>query len=210
MGRRAPDNKIDWETVEVSYRLGVQSIRSIATEHGCTDTAVRLKAKEYGWTRDLTAKVKAATHELLRREELRTSLRASPNAKATEREQIEISAQVRTNIILVHRKDIPAARSLTMKMFEELGLQTDGIELLREIGDIMRIKSESGQDRLNDLYRKVIDLPGRAGTLKTLADSLKTLVALEREAFSIDDGDGDNPSQRQKRVILEFVDVDPR
>jgi len=171
---------IDWEMVEQEYRLGVQSIRSIATQHQCTEGAIRLKAKNEGWSRDLTAKVAAKTAELLRSEELRTALRTTPSAKATEREQIEISAQVKTNIILAHRKDIPIARSLAMKMFDELGLQTDGIEFLRELGEIMRSPNKSGQDKMNDLYCKIIDLPGRAGTLKALADVLKTLVALER------------------------------
>lgn len=188
---KQPRKSIDWEAVEMAYRLGAQSIRSIATEHGCTDTAIRLKAKEQGWARDLTAKVKNATSELLRKEELRTSLRTNPAAKATEREQVEISAQIKTNIILAHRKDIPAARSLTMRMFDELGMQTDGIELLRELGEIMRDPNESGQDRQNDLYRKIIDLPGRAGTLKTLSDSLKTLVSLEREAFGLNAEEND-------------------
>lgn len=181
--------KVDWEKVETSYRLGVQSIRSIAAEHGCTDTAIRLKAKEQDWTRDLSAKVKAATAELLRKDELRTALRTNPAAKATEREQIDISAKVKTDVILAHRKDIPIARALTMQMLSELQLQTSGIELLEELGEMMRNPNEAGQDKRNDLYNKVIALSGRSSTLKSLADSLKVLVGLEREAFGLNEAD---------------------
>ena len=153
---KQPRKRIDWEAVELAYRLGVDSVRSIATKHGCTEGAIRLKAGNENWTRDLSAKVKAKADDLLRKSELRTELRTNPAAKTTEREQIEISAQVQTNVILAHRKDIPVARALATTMIGELSAQADEVEL-----------------------------PKRADTLKKLADSLKVLVGLEREAFGL-------------------------
>jgi hypothetical protein len=35
--------------------------------------------------------------------------------------------------------------------------------------------------------KRVAELPGRADIVKKLTDALKTLVALEREAFNLDD-----------------------
>lgn len=190
--KKQAKTNIDWEKVELAYRTTSTSVRAIAAEHGCTEGAIRLRAKNEGWTRDLTAKVKARTAELLRKDELRTALRTDPTAKATEREQVEISAQVKTNIILSHRKDIPIARQLTMTMFEELKLQTDGAELLLELGELMRKPDSNGQDKRNDLYNKVISLAGRSTTLKSLAESLKTLVGLEREAFGVDEKEAES------------------
>ena len=73
------------------------------------------------------------------------------------------------------------------KMFLELEIQTDGIDLLQDLGELMRKENDAGQDKRNDLYNKVIALSGRSSTLKSLVDSLKVLVALEREAFGLDD-----------------------
>ena len=181
---KTPRRTIDWEAVELAYRLGVKSLRAIAAEQGCTDTAIRQRAKEHGWPRDLAAKVKAKADELVRTAEVRTQVRTET---PTEREQVEISAQIQTNVVLAHRRDIPAARKLAMSMLEELQLQTDGIELLRQLGELMAAPDEKGQDKRNELYLKVISLGGRASTLKSLADTLKTLVALERQAFGIED-----------------------
>ncbi|MGQ7090747.1 hypothetical protein ACUOBA_18165, partial [Escherichia coli] len=39
---------------------------------------------------------------------------------------------------------------------------------------------------LNEIYQKVISLPSRVKSMKDLSDSLKTLIGLEREAYSIE------------------------
>ena len=54
-----------------------------------------------------------------------------------------------------------------------------------------------GQDKLNDLYQKIISLPGRAKTMKDLGETLRVLIALERQAFGLDapeEGDGGDKS----------------
>ena len=72
-------------------------------------------------------------------------------------------------------------------MLGELRMLTDGMELLSQLGEIMRSPDDKGNDKRNELYHKVISLGGRSSTLKTLAESLRLLVALERQAFGIDD-----------------------
>lgn len=178
-----PPVRIDWEAVETAYRIGIDSLRTIADTHGGTEGAIRKRAKKQNWSRDLTAKVQARTDELVRKAEVRSLVRKTTTD--TEREQIEISAQVRTAVILAHRESIPKARSLTMGMFVELELQSNGRELLAQLGEIMRTDNEAGVDRKNDLYNKVLSLSGRSDTLKKLADSMKVLISLEREAFGL-------------------------
>ncbi|EDT2653802.1 hypothetical protein Y608_004945, partial [Salmonella enterica subsp. enterica] len=56
---------------------------------------------------------------------------------------------------------------------------------LEQLGDIMFAPDDKGRDRLNETYQKVISLPSRVKSLKDLSDSLKTLIGLEREAWSI-------------------------
>ena len=65
----------------------------------------------------------------------------------------------------------------------------DTVTLLSELGDLMRNPDAHDQDKLNDIYRKVISLPGRAKTMKDLGESLRVLIALERQAFGLDERD---------------------
>jgi len=193
----AVPSSTDWEAVQELYRVGVASLRAIAAKHNCTEGAIRKRAKKESWPRDLKAKVKAKAEELVRKSEVRKTVRKGQTV--TETMQISAAATLQADIILSHRQDIPAARKLVSKLFNELELQTDGIELLHELGEIMREPNESGQDKRNDLYNKVISLSGRSTTLKTLVDSLKVMIALEREAFSIDDGKEDAEAQAAGR-----------
>jgi len=61
--------------------------------------------------------------------------------------------------------------------------------MLEQLGELLRSEDDKGQDKLNDLYHKVISLPGRAKTMKDLGESLRVLVTLERQAFGLDDKD---------------------
>lgn len=176
---------IDWETLSVHYRAGIRSLKDMGLQFGVSDAAIIKKARKEGWTRDLKGKIKAKADKLV--SVAMVSAEVSAQTKVTEKLTIEVEAQVRSRIILSHRQDIPAARKLVSKLFKELELTTDSIELLSELGEIMRMPNESGQDKRNDLYNKVISLSGRSTTLKSLVDSLKVMIALEREAFGLDD-----------------------
>ena len=92
---------------------------------------------------------------------------------------------------LAHLRDIHRTRRITMSLIEELELQTgrDTVVMLEQLGEMLRSEDDKGQDKLNDLYTKVISLPGRAKTMKDLGESLRVLVALERQAFGLDDKD---------------------
>lgn len=93
---------------------------------------------------------------------------------------------------LAHRTDIQRARRITNALLDELEQQTDPatLELMRELGDLMRREDDNGQDKLNDLYHKLISLPERSKTMKTLAESLRITVEMERTAFSMDKDQG--------------------
>ena len=56
---------VDWEKIEGDYRAGVKTLREIAEERGITHGAINKRAKRDGWTRDLTAKIKAKAEELV-------------------------------------------------------------------------------------------------------------------------------------------------
>ncbi|EPX2479269.1 hypothetical protein ACWX91_003324, partial [Salmonella enterica subsp. enterica serovar Typhimurium] len=98
---------------------------------------------------------------------------------------IEATAEVIASVRMDHRGDIRRARELTNTLFDELGAQCADVGALEQLGDIMFAPDDKGRDRLNETYQKVISLPSRVKSLKDLSDSLKTLIGLEREAWSI-------------------------
>lgn len=190
MARQKKD--VDWPGLETAYRAG-KSFRLLAKEFGISSTRISQVAEENNWTRDLTAVIAEKTKSKLNAANLNTNLNGK---KASEREVVEAAAEVQTSIVLAHRTDLGRGRKLTMALFEELELQTENIDLLRELAEIMHEPDEKGQDKRNELFNKVISLSSRASTMKTLAESLKNLVAMERQAFNIMDEqrDTDTPA----------------
>lgn len=46
------EQDIDWLAVEADYRPNKLSLRAIGEKHGCTEGAIRKRAKKEGWVRD--------------------------------------------------------------------------------------------------------------------------------------------------------------
>ena len=178
---------IDWEKIEFDYRAGILSLREIAVTHGITEGAIRKRAKRDSWDRDLTAKIKSKAESLVRKELVRNEVRNSPEYQATEKEIVEANASLQANALLDHRKDIKRHRNLSIALLAEVEAQTNDHELFEKLGELMRQEDDKGQDKLNEVYRKVISTPSRIDSMKKMSDTLKTLIALEREAIGLDD-----------------------
>lgn len=181
--------KPDWEAIESAYRAVVMSLREIASQHGISDTAIRKRAKKEDWTRDLAAKIQAKADELVRRREVRTKVRTE-NA-TSERELIEANAEVIATVRMEHRGDIRRARTLANALFDELEAECADVEALRTLGQLMLDVDENGRDRLNELYHSIISMPERVKSMKALSETLKNLIGLERQAYSMDEGEKD-------------------
>lgn len=174
----------DWEAIERLYRAGVLSLREIAGKYGVSDTAIRKKAKKEEWTRDLAAKIQSKADELVRKREVRAQVRTA-NLQ-TEKQLIEATADIIANVRMEHRGDINRARTLANTLFDELAAECNDVEALQKLGELLRQPDDRGIDKLNDLYQKIISMPGRVKAMKDLTDSLKNLVGMEREAYGID------------------------
>lgn len=176
----------DWERIEQDYRSGLLSLREIASPYKVTEGAIRKRAKANGWVRDLTAKIQAKADELVRKEEVRTEY-ASGGVRVPEGEKatIDVGGQVLATVRLSQRKDIRRFRSLADKLLGELEASTDNAELFEQLGEMLRKEDDKGADRMNDLYHKVISLPGRVDSLKKLSEVLRILIDKEREAYGM-------------------------
>ena len=198
----------DWERIEADYRAGVLSLREIAAAHAVSHVAVQKRAKKFGWTRDLAAKIKAKADELVTKQAVTTSVTTA--AAVSERQIIEANASRIAQVRGEHRADIMRARALALKMLEELEAVTGNLGEFEELGDILRSEDDRAQDKRNDVYLKVISSSGRVDTLKKLSETLKNLIGLEREAYGLDtapDGEG-TVFGRIERVIVRAPDPD--
>lgn len=186
----APATKqaIDWDAVERAYRAGVLTVREIGRQHGVSHVAIGKRAKDHAWARDLTAKVREAVTTGL----VTTSVTSED--KATEREIVEAAASQVITLVREHRRDIGEQRMLAQQLLAELHLTAmnrDEIEALIE--EETRAAEDPNADKgaqqrawvKRGQMLRAVALPQNASTLKDLATVLKTLVALEREAFNI-------------------------
>lgn len=175
---------VDWERIEQLFRAGVLSLREIAAAcPGSNHVAIARRAKKEGWVQDLSAKIKAKANDLVTRQAVTADVTAE--RAVTDRTLIEINAQVIANVRMTHRGDISRSRSVANKLLDELEGLTDNRDLFEQLGELLRSEDDKGQDKRNDLYMRVIDLPARTKTMKDLADTLKNLITLERQAYDL-------------------------
>ncbi|MFJ3117833.1 hypothetical protein ACIPI6_14960 [Pseudomonas protegens] len=182
----------DWERIEQLYRAGLLSIREIAASCGVSHVAIQKRAKRGGWVRDLAAKIKAKADSLVTRDMV-TSVVTKEQA-VTERGIVEANAQVIASIRIAHRTDIGRSRRLANKLLDELEAMTDENGTLRELID--QLKDDEGPASLLEAAEKMASLPGRSKIIKELSETLKTLIALERQAYDVGaEKPGDDRSQ---------------
>lgn len=178
----------DWERIEQLFRAGLLSVREIAAACGVSHTAINKRSKAEGWDRDLNAKIKAKADSLVSKREVSTKV--STETLATERGIVEANAEVIADIRLAHRGDISRSRRLTNKLLDELEALTDEQGTIKQLIVQLKDGDHDDGDAMADmlaLAQKMSALPSRTKTMKELAETLKTLVMLERQAYGLDD-----------------------
>lgn len=189
--------KPNWDQIETDYRAGIKPLRQIAEEHHISHTAINKHAKRDGWVRDLSVKIKLRAEQLVSKAAV--SKEVSKERLVTESQIVEANAVMQKDIILNHRKDIQRYRTLCSKLLDEIEITSDNRDLFNKLGELL---DESGldekgkykADKLNETYHKVISMTSRIGGMKQLAETLKILIGLERQAFGIaDNAEGDTP-----------------
>ena len=195
----------DWERIEQLFRAGLLSVREIASACGVSHTAINKRSKVEGWDRDLNAKIKAKADSLVSKREVSTKV--STETLATERGIVEANAEVIADIRMAHRTDIGRSRRLTNLLLDELESLTEEQGTIKEL--IAQLKDGDGDDAdaMSDmlaLANKMGALPSRTKTMKELAETLKTLVALERQAYDLDTKSGGNDADELSKLMDEL------
>lgn len=190
---------IDWERVECEYRAGVKSLREIASEHAITEGAIRKRAKRDNWARDLAAKIKAQADALVRNELVRTEY-----ARATEKQVVDAGALEQAGARLQKKEKIKRSMAifdmLTARIEAMAGNEADFIKL----GELMACPDAGGNDKLNELYHKVISTPGLVETHKKSAETHKILCGLLDDALGLNDGEKVKPASILADALREL------
>jgi hypothetical protein len=202
-GLRKP---VDWEAVQNDYRAGIKSLRMMSSEYGISHVSIKKRADREGWSRDLVARIKVATQAGLQRAMVNSMV--NTERQVSDKTLIEVAAATQTSIILEHRRVMGRIRVIFMSLLAELEALTSHKRLFEELGEVMN-SPDLDQDRRNQLYNRIIELPMRIVSMKKLVEILKMLVGLEREAFGIDGRTGvDDPAN--SRISISFVSASGR
>ncbi len=183
-------SSVDWEAIEREYRAGQLSVREIAARHGCNASTISRRAKRYGWERDLSDQVRQ-----------RAQAKAILGGESGDDEEIvEAAAERGAEVINVHRRDIRDGRKTVEMMLAELRAecQQPGLAEMAE----QHIEQSGSGNAEAQAIRKAVSLPGRAGVMRDLSQSMQRLVALERQAYNLDDdGGGESYEDQLKRLM---------
>lgn len=202
--------KVDWAKIQNDYRANIKSNRTLAEEHGISETAIRKRAKKENWERDLTEKIEFKFKALVRSEsakEVRSEVRTSEEI-LTEKEIVEANAQLQANIILNHRSVLRKKRSLHDKLEAELEAITDNQELFERLGELLidttpneNGKVDQAQVKRMEALKRALDLASRVDTFKKLVETARIIIDLERQAFGIKDDE-----EPGKQTVADFLD----
>lgn len=171
----------DWESIEKDYRANVLSIREVGRIHSVSDKAIRNRAGEFGWERDLSAKVAEKV-----RSELVRSESAPADPKKTEQEIVDAAAATVVHVVRSHRARIRQGNELTELLTKQLADVAGKREEFETAIEIVCAEDKS-PERVARLMRAV-SLDKHAAIACNLANATKTWVGLERQAFGIEDG----------------------
>lgn len=189
------EKKTDWEAIEREYRAGQLSEAAIARQYGVSRAAIQKRAKKNDWSRDLTEKVQ---------QEIRARLVAEGLQVARGAATLEMAAERGVQIIRDHRTDIHEAREAVKEMIAELRRVLAKIDEIED--DIADETSGDKNGKRRAQMMAAVALPSRAQVAATLATALKTLVALERQAFNIDEKGPADPEAPTSGTVTHKLD----
>lgn len=174
--------RIDWDAVERDYRASSLTLRELAAKHGCGHSAIANRVTRNGWTRDLSGAVRSATSAML----IETAVSGGVTKAVQDvTNAVLVTASINTRIIQSHRTRLAA---------------------LHDAVDTAKLKLESLGETVSDIREAAVYVQA----VGNLAAATKTLIEQERKSHNLDDEQAQGDSAKQKRVLIEFVDVVPK
>lgn len=200
--------RIDWDAVKRDYRTDKLTLIQLGEKHGTNAATICRKIKKdqlidpNDWPKDLTEAIRVATNAQLMTELVKDQVNeGQQKVNGT----ILAAAELNKQVILKHRKDIEATRSVAfglLKEVEESALMVEEKELLTQIlaGEGAEPKDEA---QARQIVNKALNFGNRVSSVKLLADTFTKLQDSERKAFGLDDGDKKPPADDLPDDVLD-------
>lgn len=186
---------IDWELIEKCYRAGIKTLRQIGEEFGVSHTAINKKAKELGWTRDLTEKIQQRAQSLVTKAEVskKVSKEVSKQRQLTDAETVTEYSDIVASVDMSQRDDVKIAMDTTRGLLNELALMCDprfkdALEWLVQQHDESGPTPNGGwkNDKTAELYRYIVSHPGRVKAAKEIAATHGVYIPIQRKMYKLD------------------------
>lgn len=165
-----PRKLIDWDLIQRLFIANQLTIRQIAKECGVSDAAIRKRAKANGWVRDLSGPIKARTQAKIAMAEVAAIASLAAQEKVAARsaeltaEAIEHASDIAAGIVVRHRSDLKKHVERSNVIGERLDTMIQEASGLKDMAIITQC-------------------------FKSLVEAQSRIIALEREAFGLDDKD---------------------
>lgn len=187
MSKKNNKPEVDWEEIERLYRADLRTNAQLAKDFGVHASTIRRRAEKGQWKRDLKSRIKERANAIVQERAVKS---LASDQVARDDMTIEENAQITANVRLSHRRDIGEARALSMLLLDDLKAQI-GTENRQRLEDLFieALKAEVIDASALEAYERVTSVSNHVRTLKDLADIMSKFVALERQAYGLDDVD---------------------
>jgi hypothetical protein len=179
--------RYDWAAVERDYRTGQYSNRELTRLHGPSEGAIRKRATDHSWQRDLSEQIRQRVRE-------KTTLAVTKEVARADSDEliIEQAAEAGAEVIRGHqrllRKSKGLAETLMQRLEEQLEKGTMTVQL--KSGDVIDIDVP-------------LDYAGK--TLGNATMALERVVKMERQSYGLDAEDKDSIGKTLKELLAEVA-----
>jgi hypothetical protein len=176
---------LDWDAIERDYRIGIKTLREIASSFGITHGAITRRAKKYEWSRDLSARIE------FKREELVSKALVSKSAsRHDEVSIIKSKAELQAGAILEESDEIKRLKSIADNFEKELYSDEEDFENPVDFAGIR------------------FDLQKRTSILKQLTEIKEKIINLRRRNLGINDNANGDADKKEITVINNLPPID--
>lgn len=169
---------IDYESFAADYCAGHLTVRQIADKYGIGTGSVRRSAERLKLTRDLSAKIEAATQQKVISARIETAQTDAAHIGTKEAQIIESESTIRAKVLGSHFQVSEKIRNQVIAMTSELELAA-GLELGEEL-------ENSLPSDIKRAIRSAVTLDSRSKILVRLTESAQRVIDIERKHFGMD------------------------
>jgi len=177
--KQSKRKKVDWGNLAKEYRIGQVSVRALARKYNVSEGAIRKKAKQQEWQRDLknafedaleTAIVQDTAQEVTKKS-TRKSTQKVRSANFSDKAAVKAAVEVSIDVIQGHKKHISKLHEISDQAQDALS-------------ELFQTKDIAGFEWLGVLRESPFSM------LQKLASAREKAIKLERQAYNLDRKDG--------------------